>query len=455
MFFDTTYYFIFFLVILVAVRVTPSPGWILLAASVLFYAAAGWADLALISTMIVTNFSIPLVIRSGKGRISVAVLTNLAVLFLFKYRSLLFGVEGLSALSFADVALPLGISFYTFQMIAYQVDVARNTCQRVTKLPEFALFVAFFPQLIAGPICRANQLLPQLARRLRGGRPYGRLASYGLGLFLLGVIKKVFFADSLAPHVDAFFISAEVDPFSAWLGAWLFTFQIYFDFSGYSDIAVGCAYLLGIRLPFNFRTPYLSCSPREFWRRWHITLSSWIRDYLYIPLGGRNGSLPRQLAVLIAVMAVAGLWHGANWTFVLWGTLWGVYIVLWRLLGDVTGTISRWMWFPHMLVIVNLWVFFRSPDIGFAFDYLSAMYGGGSADIAISETLQHWGLWIIAGAAGLMLLHYAEDLLLQHRTLLVLRRYDGPLMWGLMVGVIFFLVTIPEYDINPFIYFRF
>jgi D-alanyl-lipoteichoic acid acyltransferase DltB (MBOAT superfamily) len=298
--------------------------------------------------------------RQIARRIAAAVILNIGLIGYFKYRNLLLGDAGQSG-SYIDTALPLGISFYSLQALAYHVDVVRKISGPARSFSRVLPVQAFFPQLIAGPIVRAPQVLPQI-QRLFDGRPRRhRLLAFGFGLIVLGLAKKVLLADSLAPTVDEIFTARPETAYRAWLGAVLFTFQIYFDFSGYSDIAIGSAYLLGIRLPWNFRTPYMSTSPRAFWQRWHISLSTWIRDYLYIPLGGGRGNPLRAAAVLIGTMALAGLWHGAK-------------LHLHRLGGRVGPVHSRragpapvnvpaqLTWLVHMLVVILLWVIFRSPN---------------------------------------------------------------------------------------------
>lgn len=454
MYFHTLPFFLFFVVTLLGWRLLPRPAWVLLAASILFYVVAGWFDLALIVGVIALNWVLIVAVANPRARIVLAIMLNIGVLAAFKYRAFLFGEVITEGVTYTDITLPLGISFYVFQILAYQIDVAKGRTSEARSPLDFTLFIMFFPQLIAGPIVRASQLLPQIKRLIAGNRRRVRLIGFGLGLCLLGLVKKIVFADSLAPLVDELFLAPPDDAYSAWLGAWLFAFQIYFDFSGYSDIAIGAAYLLGIRLPVNFLTPYLSTSPREFWRRWHITLSTWIRDYLYIPLGGRQGGALRQAVVVVLVMAVGGFWHGADWTFMIWGALWGVYIALGRTaaLDWAPGPLR---WAPHMAVVVMLWVLFRAPDLTFAVVYLESMYGLGADGFLPRGGLGATEAWTILGCVGLMALHFGEARLHNKRTIIWLRRRDGPLLWGLLAGASFWLMAMPKYSDNPFIYFRF
>ncbi len=456
--FDTLPFLIFYIALYVLYRSFPGPGWILLIASAGYYAFAGLHDTLLFVAVILANYAFSLNIRCyGRLALALALAFNAAVLGWFKYRGFLIG-PGATAQSFtSSIAIPLGISFYTFQSMAYMVDIHRGHIIPERSLARFALFKSFFPQLVAGPIVRAHLLLPQVRRLFDGLVKPPRLVSFGLALCLLGVFKKIVLSDSLAPFTDEIFTLGPAGAAMAWLGAWLFAFQIYFDFSGYSDMAVGMAWLLGIRLPFNFATPYLATSPREFWQRWHITLSTWIRDYLYIPLGGsRGGGGLRQAAVLIGVMGLAGLWHGANWTFVAWGILWGLAIAVWRLFGEQLDTIPPGLrWLLTILIVLTLWVFFRAPDVGNAINYISVMWGGNASGTANYLSTAGSSLLVALGAAALLALQHGERFLAGRWTLLSLKRLDGHFVRGFIIAIIAWLVIMPKTNINPFIYFRF
>jgi alginate O-acetyltransferase complex protein AlgI len=309
--------------------------------------------------------------------------------------------------------------------------------------------------MMAGPIVRARILEPQVARAYAGRLKERRFWSLGLGLCVLGLAKKVGIADSLAPHVEAVFMHGPADVFSAWLGAVLFAFQIYFDFSGYSDIAVGTGYLLGFRLPVNFRQPYLAMDPQGFWQRWHITLSSWIRDYVYIPLGGRRvGGAVQQLAVLLVTMGLAGLWHGASWTFVLWGMFWGAYVGAWRLAASLLERLGVWRWPLHISVVLVLWVFFRAAGVSDAFAFVAGMAGfpQGTHHLVTSDA----GILLsVLGVALLVASHFAEAWISDLRRVARLRRWNVPFVWGLLTGFALWFVMLPKPLANPFIYFRF
>lgn len=436
--------------------VSKRPAWILLLASAIFYVVAGWYDTAIFFGCVVTNWAILKILPPAKIRIWVAVIFNIGVLASFKYAEFLFGHDPQTGGSYIDVALPLGISFYIFQMVAYQVDVVRGVSKEASSFKSFLLFKAFFPQLVAGPIVRAHELLPQIERLFEGKKKKVRLASYGLGLLLLGLIKKVVFADSIAPFVDDIFGYGPESMAWAWLGSVLFAFQLYFDFSGYSDMAIGSAYLLGIKLPINFRTPYLSRGPREFWQRWHITLSTWIRDYLYIPLGGSKGTWLRNGLVVIGTMAVAGLWHGADTTFILWGGIWGAFIFVARYF--------KWLTLPSPLgialnftAVVLLWVLFRSTDMAAAVQYYKIMLGlqPGQASDAVFYEQTHVFPVLIGISALMYCFHILESRLSRVKTLLVLKKWDGWFLWSFMIGLILLIILLPKPEFNSFIYFRF
>tara|TARA_B110001454_G_C12705230_1_gene428283 strand:+ start:408 stop:1880 length:1473 start_codon:yes stop_codon:yes gene_type:complete len=260
---------------------------------------------------------------------------------------------------FLDLALPIGISFYTFQTISYTVDIYRGKLKPSQSFKEFALFVSFFPQLVAGPIVRAKDFLPQLREKLENSESPGKLKQIilngknlrlGITIMSLGFFKKVFFADNIAPLVNEIFADPlAMESYTIILGAIAFGIQIYCDFSGYSDIAIGAALILGFNLPINFNKPYFASSPSDFWHKWHISLSSWLRDYLYIPLGGNKKSKGRTYLNLLIVMFLGGLWHGASWNFVIWGLLHGSYLTICKILTQRFPLLSNSKFFKTRL----------------------------------------------------------------------------------------------------------
>ena len=310
----------------------------LVIASLLYY---GWWKpiyLPLILGSMTVNYGLGYLIQklqrsgaTGKATLVVGIVFNLGLLGYFKYAN--FFVDNLNALSgddwkLAPILLPLAISFFTFQQIAYLVDVHQKKAQEVDLL-RYALFVTFFPQLIAGPIVHHSEMMPQFANKNIGRFQLANLITGGM-IFAIGLFKKVVLADNIAPYATAVFnASAEGNsvPFvDAWTGVLAYTFQIYFDFSGYSDMAIGLGRMVGICLPLNFNSPYKATGIIDFWRRWHMTLSRFLRDYLYIPLGGNRMGPSRRYVNMITVMLLGGLWHGAGWNFVIWGALHGVYL---------------------------------------------------------------------------------------------------------------------------------
>jgi alginate O-acetyltransferase complex protein AlgI len=301
--------------------------------------------------------------RTARG---VVVVLGLLPLGIFKYSDFILTnlnlFIGIPVPFIADWALPIGISFITFTAIAFVLDSQRNQAPVSKNLWHTGLFISFFPQLIAGPILRASELIPQLTRiKLSISE-----IKFALILFSFGALKKVGIADQIAPYVDNIYSSTNaITPGDAWLVLYAFTIQIYGDFSGYTDMALAIAALFGVSLPENFHSPYLSSSIREFWTRWHMTLSRWLRDYLYIPLGGsRNGISGTILAVMIT-MLLGGLWHGAAWTFIIWGSLHGILIVIERLIGIDRSYSIRFRWIRQFFIfhfIAFAWIFFRTPS---------------------------------------------------------------------------------------------
>lgn len=349
MIFSSPEYWVFFLFVLAgAWLLAGRPQWrilFLLLASYYFYASNNGMLLFIILLSTVLDYWLAIRIeetgntRRRKQWLALSVIGNLGVLGFFKYANF-FSQSAASVAAAAgydpgwpplDIVLPVGISFYTFQSMSYTLDVFTGRLRAERSFMRFAFFIAFFPQLVAGPIVRARYFLHQMDTPPRVSPQAFESALY---LIFIGLFKKIVMADTLAGYSDAAFSDpAGVDSMTAWLGLYAFTFQIYFDFSAYTDIAMGCARLLGFRLPPNFRRPYTATSFTEFWRRWHLSLSFWLRDYLYKPLGGNRKGDGRTYANLMITMLLGGLWHGAAWTFVLWGGLHGLLLALEKKLG--------------------------------------------------------------------------------------------------------------------------
>lgn len=360
------------------------------ACSLFFYGWWDWRYVALVCGSIAANFawSRAMERRPDKSKIMLltGIGTNLLLLAYYKYANFFVQtVDGLTGAGWhiAHIVLPLAISFYTFQQIAYLIESHREG-RAADSFVDYALFVLFFPHLIAGPITHHKEMLPQFAT-LGAGRLPRSYVQVGTIVFVLGLAKKVLLADGFAMLADPAFGAvrdgAVLSAGDAWLGALSYTLQLYFDFSGYSDMAIGLGLMFGVLLPVNFSSPYKATSIVEFWRRWHISLSRFLRNYLYIALGGNRHGTARRYANLLVTMALGGLWHGASWTFVLWGTLHGLYLVInhaWGALAPKggTGAAGRVLgWLLTMVAVVIAWVLFRAESFGSASSVLLSMGG--------------------------------------------------------------------------------
>jgi alginate O-acetyltransferase complex protein AlgI len=366
--------------------------WLCLLGSYLFYGWWDWRFLGIVMFTTILDYSLGILIENQtnpakKSRmVLISVISNLGFLGFFKYfnffaASLKTGLIGLgfnANWESLNIILPIGISFYTFQSMSYTIDVYREEIKAERDFWRYATFVSFFPQLVAGPIVRAKTFLPQF----QGGDKkfeWNRFIE-GLAQVLWGFFKKVAIADSIAPFVDQIFaLPSNASSISAFIGIILYSFQIYCDFSGYSNIACGLAQMLGFDFPWNFRTPYFSKNFSEFWTRWHISLSSWLRDYLYISLGGNRGGKWMTYRNNMLTMLIGGLWHGANWTFVFWGFLHGAYLIIQRQISKPLSLLEQKLhlpkWFTNaysMLCVYLLtcfaWVFFRAKDFSTAWE---------------------------------------------------------------------------------------
>ena len=400
----------------------------LFAGSIFFYGYWMPAFTLLLLGSIVFNFSIGLCIARARYRSSAATLwltlgivVNLGLLSYFKYANFL--IDNLNAAlglqwHLASITLPIGISFYTFTQIAFLVDSWQGKVNEVRPI-HYGLFVTYFPHLVAGPILHHAQMMPQFANpsvyRFNGGN-----FAAGLAIFCMGLLKKVVLADGVSPYADAIFLGADngVHPTSAegWLGALAYTFQLYFDFSGYSDMAVGLSWMFNIQLPYNFNSPYKARSISDFWRRWHISLSTFLRDYLYVPLGGnRRGGVLRYVNLAVT-MVLGGLWHGASWSFVLWGALHGCYLMLnhsfralcvklgWNHRLDASRAFGVLSWGLTFLLVLVAWVFFRAASIDGALRILQSMAGWVPGPDGIQPLLWNAGLQISSGATWCVVL---------------------------------------------------
>lgn len=446
---------------------------LLLVASLVFYAWWDWRFLGLLFATILVDFYVShQVYRASdpikrKRWLMVTLVSNVLVLVIFKYSNFFIDSAARFFSSFGfivhpvflDIVLPIGISFYTFMSMAYVIDVYRGELEPTPSLFDFALFVCYFPHLVAGPILRAPQLLPQLTteRRLQVDQIID-----GLSLIVIGLVRKVVIADLLAPLVDEAFANPNgMGSGDLWIRMWLFSIQLYGDFAGYSDIARGASKLFGIELNLNFATPFLSQNITEFWRRWHISLSNWLRDYVYIPLGGNRKGKFRTYMNNMLTMLIGGLWHGANWTYVVWGALNGLYLAVHKAYLDVTGKHApktplvgtRWTWVTPLKVFLtfNLAAFafliFRAPNFTTAWTYITNMFAFHSGVQQIGSTI-----FILPMIALFLVLDVGQY---SGYGIPVLRRMR---LWhrAVVFGVLFSLVLAAGADKSvPFIYFQF
>ena len=458
MLFNSTIFVLVFLPLTLAAYylLAASRTWRLLAlasASLVFYGFWDVRFLPLLAGSVVINWLIAwLYMRRRLVVLPLAgVAVNLGLLGLFKYADFLTGplaaVFGQDHSGF-DIILPIGISFFTFQQISYLVDLKRGQA-KLYPLLDYFVFVTFFPQLIAGPIVRHHEIIGQFALPPRRDLVWENL-SRGSLLFIVGLIKKVVFADQLALIADPLFGAAAMGralSFSeAWIGDLAFSLQIYFDFSGYSDMAIGLGLMCGFRLPVNFNAPYRATSIRDFWRRWHITLSRFLRDYVYIPLGGNRQGRRRQAINVVLTMLLGGLWHGAAWTFVVWGGLHGLALAIagqWQRAGRAMPPI--WGWALTMVFLTFTWALFRAENFGAAASFMGSMIGLHGFGPAVVEEF-----WLIPVGLGLVLLTPTSQSLVFCNL--------QPSRWlagGVAAALVFVVIMIGSSPHNEFIYFQF
>ena len=437
---------------------------VLLAASYVFYGWWDWRFCFLMLALTLVAYCTALGLEKHPGRkllLAVGVAAPLAVLFFFKYMNFfldsfcaLFGITGVGALR---IILPVGISFYTFQSLSYTIDVWRGKVQVSHSFVRFALYIAFFPQLVAGPIVKAADFLPQLDQ---DRRPSRNGVAAGLNIFFWGMLKKAVLADHLSVFVDAVYAAPEAfSSLSVLLAVLAYALQIYFDFSGYSDMAIGCARCLGYELEKNFDLPYISANVSEFWKRWHISLSSWLQQYLYISLGGNRRGRARTYLNLMLTMLLGGLWHGAGVNFIIWGGLHGAALCVHKMYlarrgGPSSGRMARILSTAATFAFVCLcWVFFRAQTPGQALAVLSRLFiwRGG---------VTHIYTWAVA--APLMMAAATLWCARRHRNpdgsihgalpMFRLGTFTGTLAYALLVGMVLILMYTGA---NPFIYFQF
>jgi D-alanyl-lipoteichoic acid acyltransferase DltB (MBOAT superfamily) len=482
---------------------TGAAAWLGLA-SLVFY---GWWSLAYIPLLlgsIIFNYWMGQRIAAAAGParkhwLIAALAADLALLAYFKYAD--FFISGINQLTAADlpalhIVLPIGISFFTFTQIAYLVDTYQGKVNEA-KFLHYLLFITYFPHLIAGPVLHHAEMMPQFGRP-SSYRFSSKNLAVGLSIFAIGLAKKVLIADNLAPHAN--FLFDQSDIFSlivAWGGVLAYAFQLYFDFSGYSDMAIGISLIFGIRLPLNFDSPYKSVNIIEFWRRWHMTLSRFLRDYLYVPLGGNRKGPVRRYVNLLLTMLLGGLWHGAGLNFVIWGALHGIYLVInhgWSALASAMRfprSSRLWMVCSVALTFASVcvaWVFFRAPDIGKASIILQGMAGQFGVGLpeaigiqlgSMRPLLEQWGVsfylgggsrfleswqWIILASAIAFLFPNTQQIMVRHEAALggAARPYPGTwqiwqpsLRWSVFISAIFFGSLLSLSRPAEFLYFQF
>ncbi|MDB6040059.1 MAG: rane-bound O-acyltransferase family protein, partial [Verrucomicrobiales bacterium] len=435
-------------------------------ASLFFFGWWDWHFLLLLIAIASIDYLVGLALMAEipvwrrKTLLTVSLLTNLGALIYFKYFNffssslqILLGHLGMQADPVTlQVILPLGVSFYTFQALSYTIDVYRRKLPAVRDYTEYLCFITFFPHMVAGPIQQATHLLVQFGKDRHFDR---QEATDGLRQMLWGYFKKMVVADSVAKYANQYFDNpASGNGWQLLWASYCFALQIYGDFSGYTDIAIGCARLFGLHMTRNFAYPYFSSNIHEFWKRWHISLSNWFRDYVYIPLGGSRRGRLRQYANALIVFVISGLWHGANWTFVLWGLLHGLYYTIYS---AISGRISylqisrrKWFHFLSVVLVFHLvalgWIFFRAKDLTMAFQIISQVA------TAPMQRLPKPPFALF----GLCLLMLAIEWLHRHRRHgLDIQNWPTPARWGIYYAIVLMILFISPLAYVPFIYFQF
>jgi alginate O-acetyltransferase complex protein AlgI len=452
----------------------------LLAASLVFYA---WGEIFYVLIMLgsismnyvigrlLEHFSKP---RQKRAVLAIGITLNLGLLAYYKYANFvveninkLIALSGIETIDWSPVHLPLGISFFTFQAMSYLIDVYREHNKAQKSLVNVALYIALFPQLIAGPIVRYHDISRQIQHRVLSLK----LINSGVQRFIYGLAKKVLIANPLGLVADQIFAieGAQLTTELAWLGLLAYTLQIYFDFSGYSDMAIGLGRMLGFRFLENFNYPYISESIKEFWRRWHISLSSWFRDYLYIPLGGNRGSTTRTFFNLLLVFCLCGLWHDASWTFLIWGLFHGSFLVIERsFIGVALGKMPRLARHIYTLLVVMAgWVFFRTDTLNEAIVFFEALVGfsSGNSEIYYLEKYLNFKVLLILVSGSILATPLATSLnrlvleriglLAGYRSLAAASAYSSINLLILGSLMLLCLMSLAVDAYSPFIYFRF
>ncbi|WP_123042257.1 MBOAT family O-acyltransferase [Cohnella candidum] len=470
MFFYSPNFMIFFIILLIPyLLLRKQRVWLLAAANAIFYVAHPEGFLVLFFVMAFLTFGIVHTMQLSRFRwlFWIGIVLNVLNLAFFKYTLFVLGNLDMLGLHLpraddwaASIVLPLGISFYTFEFISYLIDVRRGDSKPTRSFVKFWVFVSMFPHLIAGPIMRGDELFPQLDELSKKRITWSDIR-YGVYLFAIGMVKKIVIADQLSPIVKELFDKGSaLTSTESWMAAYTFSFYIYNDFSAYTDMAIGLGIMMGVRFADNFNSPYLSANPSEFWRRWHMTLSRWIRDYIYIGLGGNRKGQLRLYANLLIAMLISGLWHGAMWTFVIWGGIHGLLQVIHRL----SFELNRFRWvavlrdsvvyrivaiFVFFHIVTWTWVFFHAPSLSMAWDMTVKMLRVHAADL-----IRHPTFPLIVGLFAVHVVEY------------VLRKNEGrfgriwhfvpfPLRSAAYALITFTLIYYLQGGKYEFIYFQF
>ncbi len=453
----------------------------LLIMSLIFYMWSSPQYLLVMIGVIIINYFVGIyidkydIIGGGQSKklksriLIIGIVVNVLVLFIFKYLSFTINslseaaqMLGFNGWTFTNIVLPVGISFYIFQSISYLVDIYRKDAPVQKSIKNLALYISMFPQLVAGPIVRYNSIAQDIERKREISFDVFIL---GLKIFIIGLAKKVLIANQMAVIADTMFTqdAAYLTALNAWIGALAYTFQIYFDFSGYSDMAIGLGLMIGFKFPINFNYPYISYSITDFWRRWHISLSSWFRDYVYIPLGGNRVKISRMYLNLLIVFIITGIWHGANWTFLVWGLFHGFFLVLEKFTGlNKMEKYKPFRWIITMVIVITAWVFFRADTIHDALLYIKAMFGFNSNGemLILSELyLNNPAFYIlmivgIIGSTPLIKKYFIKNI----DAFNPVNVSEKVLYLQNIIIIVFFAavyIMLANNTYNPFIYFRF
>lgn len=447
--------FIIYFALNKAKLIIPAQGWLVIS-SLVFYSYWKIEYLPLILISMIVNYSFGYTLSHSKLKINrilvltLAILLNVLLLGYYKYFDFLISNINFilhSDFNYLNIALPLGISFITFQQIAYIVDSYRGLTKEYDFL-SYALFVTFFPQLIAGPIVHHQEMMPQFAN-FRNKVLNHKNISIGLFLLSIGLFKKILIADYFSPFVkETFDIIPTLTFFESWIASFSYTFQLYFDFSGYCDMALGIAYLFNIKLPQNFNSPYKAKDIQDFWRRWHITLSRFLRDYIYIPLGGNRAGKINTYRNLFLTFLIGGLWHGANWTFIIWGALHGFANCLFRIFNNYQNRIIT------ILFINFSWVFFRAESVSKAINIIKSMFGLNGFEPLIINKLRFsfengdlkLSLFLFVGAIILLLIPNSNELV---------KKLKPNFLFGIITITLFLISVLQLNKISEFLYFQF